>query len=175
MGEILHQIGIRWQLVLTQLIGFLLVFAVLRHFLFGRVQRVLDDRAADEVRRRSGIAAAEKQAAAAKATLQARHAEIEKQAYEKTQAEVRNGLARKSELVNAAIDTARAEVTAGREKVAVQRSEALARLEKDVASLTLFLAGKLVGRKLEAAGPVTAAAEREVAAVLAAHKGGSKS
>src|SRR5437868_6117835 len=85
------------------------VVAVLRHFLFGRIQGVLDARATEEERRKAGIASARKAAAEARAKLDARRAEVEKQVYEQSQVEVRAGLKRKSELVAEAIDKARAD------------------------------------------------------------------
>lgn len=168
MGDILHSIGIRWQLVLAQLIGFLIVLFVLKTFLFGRIQKVLADRAAEEERRKHAIAAASKEAAAAKARLDARAAEIDKQAYERTQAEVRAGLKRKSDVAGAALDKARDDVTAAREKIARAHDHALETIRKDVAGLAMFVAGRSVGRKLEGAGSLAALAEKEAATGLEA-------
>jgi F-type H+-transporting ATPase subunit b len=167
--DILNSIGIRWQLVLMQLIGFLIVFFVLKTMLFDRIHRVLADRAAEEERRRHAIAAAKKEADVARAKLDARTAEIEKQAYEQTQAEVRAGLKRKSDVVTAALDKAREEVTAARGTLGKSHDQALEKIRQDVVALTLFVAGKAAGRDLEKQGELRAAAEREVATVIAAN------
>jgi F0F1-type ATP synthase membrane subunit b/b' len=170
---VLHQIGIRWQLVLAQLVGFLLMyFLVLKPLLFGRIQRVLDERAAEEARRKAGIASGRKETDAVRAKLEARRAEVEKQAYEKTQAEVREGQKRKSEVISTAMDWAREEVGASRKKVAEARAEAIGRFEKDVVSLTLFLAQTLTGNKVAPA--VESAATREVSALVETRVQGKK-
>ncbi|HVY61977.1 MAG TPA: ATP synthase F0 subunit B [Planctomycetota bacterium] len=172
---VLYQIGIRWQLVVAQLIGFLIAFAVLRHFLFGRVQKVLDDRAADEAKRKAGIASARKAAAEATAKLDARRAEIDKQVYEQSQVEVRAGQKRKSELVAEAIDKARQDVSEARGRLQGEHAHALAALQKDVVGLALEIASKATGRKLEHEPAFAAMAAKEVAAALAAPEGGAKS
>jgi F-type H+-transporting ATPase subunit b len=139
--SILNSIGIRWQLVLLQLIAFLLVFKlILKPILFGRVQRVLDERAHEEEHLRSAIAAARKEQEAAKAKAEAKNAEVEKQAYEQAQAEVRAGLKRKADAVAAAMERSRAEVNQARVGFAKEHEEALAKLRADVADLALFVA-----------------------------------
>lgn len=174
MGDILRSIGIRWQLVLTQLIGFLIVLAILKTLLFDRIHKVLADRAAEEERRRHAIAAAKKEYEAAKARLEARVAEIEKQAYEQTQAEVRAGLKRKADLVSEALDKAREEVTVARAAIAAAHAKALASLSKDVVSLTLYVASRVSDRKLEGSTALASRSELEVAALLAARGQGAK-
>jgi F0F1-type ATP synthase membrane subunit b/b' len=172
---VLYQIGIRWQLVVAQLVGFLIAFGVLRHFLFGRIQGVLDARAADEKKRKDAIASSRKAGAEARAKLDARRAEIEKKVYEQSQVEVRAGLKKKSELVSEAIDKARHDVSEARGRLTGEHAHALVALKKDVVGLALQIASRATGRKLEHDAAFAAAAAREVEAALASAEGGAKS
>jgi F-type H+-transporting ATPase subunit b len=171
VGDVLHAIGIRWQLLLMQLVGFLIVYRlVLKPFLFDRIHKVLADRAAEEERQRHAIAASKKEYDAAGARLGTRQAEIEKQAYERTQTEVRAGLKRKADHVTAALDRARDEMGVARAGLRRAREESLANLRKDVVSIALFAAGRACGRKVEEVPALAARAEREVESLLAARE-----
>jgi len=168
VGDVLHAIGIRWQLVLVQLVGFLIVFGILKTLLFDRIHKVLEDRAAEEEHRRLAIGSARHTLDAARARLKTRESEVEKQAYERTQAEVRAGLKVKADLVSQATDQARREVTGAREEFSKARDRALAGIQADVAELALFVASQVAGRKLDGAGQHRQRATREVEALLAA-------
>lgn len=170
MDKLLEALGIRWQLVLTQLVGFLIVFFVLKKLLFERIQAVMAERAAEEERRRHAIARSKKEAEAARARADERHAEIEKQAYEQAQAEVRAGLKRKSDLTSAALDRARAGLVEARGKHAAEHDRSLSKIRSDVVGLALYVGGRAAGRPdLESSPDWRSAGEREVEAVLAAH------
>lgn len=165
MGAILHEIGIRWQIVLIQLTGFLITFLILKKLLFERVLAHLAARQAEEERRRHDIEAARKELESAEAKLRARLAELEKQAYEQTQAEVRAGLKRKADLLQEAQDRAQADLSRVRAEVAAERRGALARIERDIRELALFTAGQALGKRLEG-GKYAEAAARAVASSM---------
>ncbi len=148
--DVLHDLGIRGPLVALQILGFLLTFAVLKLLLFDRVRRQLAARAADEARGQKEIAAGRQGAAAAEAVLRERQAEIEKEAYERTQTEVRTGLKKKADLVAEAHDQAHAALLASQETLAAERQSALGGLGREVADLALLAASQaMLGRKLE--------------------------
>jgi F-type H+-transporting ATPase subunit b len=164
--SILHQIGVRWPVLLLQLLGFLIMFAILKFLLFDRVRRFMAAREEEERRERHELEAARKHLEAAEAKLKSRIAEVEKQAYEQTQAEVRAGLKRKADIVQEAQDRARAELERARSSVAAERAKGLERLKGDVADLAVFVASQAMGRKLETTSAM-ALAERSIESRLA--------
>lgn len=161
MGEILKAIGIRGQLVAVQLAGFLITLVILKILLFERVSRFVAARKKDEEGLGHEVAAARKELEAAEARLRARQAETEKQAYELIQAEVRAGLKRKADLVEAAHAKAQAELARVRASVVEERAKALSHLEKDVVDLGLLMAAGATKKKLDQA-KYAAVAERAV-------------
>jgi F0F1-type ATP synthase membrane subunit b/b' len=165
VGEILRQIGIRGPLLWVQLVGFLIMFAILKTLLFDRVRRFMAAREAEEERRRHELAHAEKDLESAEAAMRARAAEIEKQAYERVQAEVRAGIARKGELLEEAHGHARADLARVRASLGSDRTAALAHLGDDVRELALFVAQDALGKKVDGA-KYAATAAKAVAGAL---------
>jgi F0F1-type ATP synthase membrane subunit b/b' len=149
VDQILKAIGIRWELVLIQFLGFLIIFAILKSLLFDRVRAFMAARAAEEASERHELDRERKARAEAVARLEARLAEIEKQAYEATQAEVRSGLKRKTDIVQEAHERAHGELERSRSKLEAERAAALGRIEADIVDLAIFLAGQTMGRKLD--------------------------
>jgi F-type H+-transporting ATPase subunit b len=166
VGDILYELGLRWQLVAAQLVGFLLVFAILKTFLFERVDEAMAERAKEEERRSGALATARKETETTRGKLAARDAEIAKQAYEIAQTEVRAGTKKKAEVSAAANEAARVALVKNREALAREYQESVATLKKDVETMALMVVGKALERDVARDARWTSLASDKTGGVL---------
>ncbi len=150
-GGLLEDLGIKLPVLGTQVVIFVITFLVLARLLFGRVlshvtRREEEIRAAREgfERGRDGLAALAKD-------YEARIARIDKEAYEKLQAGLREAMAAAADEVARAQAAAREEVRKGRDAIAAEKREALAGLRDEVERLTFAVAQKVLEAPLDTA------------------------
>ncbi|GIW71954.1 MAG: hypothetical protein KatS3mg102_1496 [Planctomycetota bacterium] len=139
MQEILEGLGIRWPLVVANIIGFLLVMAVFKQLLFDPIRAHLGRRRAELEQERQRTAQAEREHQAAERALAERRAEIERRAYERTQELVREGVARRTEALRQAHEQAHRILEQVERELEVERQAALERMREDVIELSLAI------------------------------------
>ena len=144
-GGLLDTLGVSPPVVLVQILIFVTTFAVLKNGLFGRVLHRLQTREAEMKASQEGI---EKD----KAELQARLKEYEdrlaksdREAYERAQAAVSEGLAQAQALTAKAAAQAAEEVRESAAAFAKRREEARPQIRAEVSRLALEMAGKAMG------------------------------
>jgi F-type H+-transporting ATPase subunit b len=135
--EIIEALGIRFPLVIAHIIAFLAVMAVFKLFLFDPVRAHMHDREKRIADDRRAAIAAEAEVSGKQQALTERRAEIQREAYERTQALVREGVGKKNEVLVAAREQAYGTIDRARNQVSQERSVALAKLEDDMVSLGL--------------------------------------
>jgi len=150
-GGLLANLGINLKVLAVQVAIFVATFAVLSRVLFGRTVSFLQQR--EEEVRKSREAVERDRAEAARLTkdYEARLAQVDKEAYEKTQAILREALASAASLVSKAQADARAEIERAHAAIATEKREALAQLRADVGRLTLEVAEKVLETRLDPA------------------------
>ena len=146
--EILHQLGITWQLLVTQIIGFLILMVVLHRVFTTKIFSILDER-------RATIQASYDQLDADRAAMEKsrrdyeqRLANIEAEAREQIQAAVKDGQELRDNLVADARKQAETILEQGRNDTQRERQQAFLEMRQQIVSLAISAAGKVVGENL---------------------------
>ena len=146
--DFLHQLGITPQLLLTQIVGFLLLMFLLWRFAFGRIFGILDER-------RDTIQASYDQLDADRAAMEetrrqyeARLAGIEAEAREKIQAAVQEAQVLRGNLIADAQKQAETILTQGRNENERERQKAFLEMRQQIVAIAIAAAGKVVGENL---------------------------
>lgn len=147
--EILNELGIDPKVIASQITGFILLWLVLRRFLFVPVLGLLDARQQDI---KSTYEAAENEKARAeefRADYEKRLAGIEAEARAKIQEAIKQADESKNEIVADARRRSEDILRRGQEDLARERDKTLAAIREEVVDLSLEAAGKLVGETLD--------------------------
>jgi len=146
--NLVQQLGITPALLLTQIVGFLILMAVLWKFALGRVFSILDER-------RDNIKATYDQLEADRARMEEtrrqyeqRLANIEAEAREKIQAAVQEAQGLRDNLVADARQQAETIVSQGRNDSERERQAAFLEMRGQIVAIAMAAAGKVVGENL---------------------------
>ncbi len=147
--EVLDTLGIHWQQLLINIIGFILLYLVLRKFLWGPFMKLLDDRR-DEIKGAyDGIEEKEAGIKKLKAEYEQHLENIKEEAHVKLQEAIREGqlLARKIE------DDARAKadgiVKKGQAEVVAEYAKAKVELKEFIIDTSVAAAEKVIRETLD--------------------------
>jgi F-type H+-transporting ATPase subunit b len=150
MNETLNMLGIHWQKLIIQMIGFFVVFMVLRKFAFEPIFKILDERKAKIA---EGLAGADK----IKAELAKTEADRQKvladagELANKVIADARAAASRVSEIeTQKAIAAAEQIIAKAREAAAQERAAMLAELKREVGRLVVQTTTTVTGKVLTA-------------------------
>jgi F-type H+-transporting ATPase subunit b len=150
--EIFEQLGIDPKLIVVNIIGFLLLLAILKKFLYKPVTQVLADRAEDI---RSAQAAAEAEKARMeelRADYERRIADIEAEARQKIQTSVKEAQEIREHILAEARENSDKILTRAEAEIVRESEKAMVELRREVVDLTINAASKLIGRSLDDAG-----------------------
>jgi len=146
--DIFNQLGITWQLLVTQIIGFLILMVVLHRVFTTKVFGILDERR-DNIKRAYDQLDADRAAMEeTRRQYEARLAGIEAEAREKIQEAVKEAQALRDNLVSDAQSKAEAIVQQGRNDNERERQAAFMEMRQQIVSLAISAAGKVVGENL---------------------------
>jgi F-type H+-transporting ATPase subunit b len=148
LGEVFSKLGVNWILLISQIVNFLILLALLRTFLYGPIMNML-------AQRRERIAQSMKEAE--RVTAAAREAEQDKakvlDAARREAQDLRSAATRDAEKIAQEIRS-RAEQEAGdirmkaQADAKTQAEQALADANKQIADLAIAATEKLLGREL---------------------------
>ena len=147
--EILHELGIDPKVIAAQITGFILLWLVLRRFLFVPVLGLLDAREQDI---KSTYEAAESEKARAeqfRADYEHRLAGIEAEARAKIQEAIKKAEESKNDIIADARRRSEDILKRGQEDLAREREKTVAAIREEVVDISLEAAGKLVGETLD--------------------------
>ena len=146
--DFLKQLGITPELLLTQIIGFLILMFLLWRFAFGKIFAILDER-------RDTIQASYDQLDADRAAMEqtrrdyeARLAGIEAEAREKIQAAVQEAQALRGNLISDAQKQVETILAQGRNESERERQKAFLEMRQQIVALAIGAASKVVGESL---------------------------
>ncbi|MDO8587359.1 MAG: F0F1 ATP synthase subunit B [Armatimonadota bacterium] len=150
--EIFEQLGIQPELIAVNIIGFIILLAILKKFLYGPITQMLESRKEDIS---AAYAAAESEKAKMeelRTDYERRLADIESEARQRMQETVKEAQEIREHLLaeartNADRILARAESEIGRE-----REKVIEELRREVVDLTINAAARLVDRSLDEPG-----------------------
>lgn len=150
--DMLHQLGIKPELVLTQIIGFVILLAILNKFAFKPLFGILDQRSADIKATYDQLDDDRRRMEETRREYQERLAGIEAEAREKIQAAVKEAQDLRANLIADAQKQADAIIEGGRTESERERQKAFLEMRQQVVSLSIAAAGKVVGASLDAGG-----------------------
>jgi len=144
----LEQLGITPALLLTQVIGFLILLWLLNRFMFKPIFGILDQRQADIKATYDQLDDDRARMEQTRRQYEQRLAGIEAEAREKIQDAVKEAQALRDNLVADARNQAEAIVVQGRSENERERQAAFLEMRRQIVSLAMTAAGKVVGESL---------------------------
>jgi F-type H+-transporting ATPase subunit b len=137
------------QALLLQIVGFLLLVAVLKKYLFGPIGGVLEARQNDVKETIDQLHRDREAMETSRREYEARLAGIEAEARDRIQAALHEAQGMKDEIIGAARADAERLVTRAREEVVREKQQALEELRTQVADLAIAAAGKILHRSVD--------------------------
>ena len=150
--DMLDQLGIKPELLLTQIIGFLILLAILNKFAFKPLFGILDQRQADIKATYDQLDDDRRRMEETRREYQERLAGIEAEAREKIQAAVKEAQDLRANLIADAQKQADTIIEGGRVESERERQKAFLEMRQQVVSLSIAAAGKVVGASLDTGG-----------------------
>ena len=147
-GGLLAGLGIDPKTILIQVIGFLVVLAVLWKFAFGKIGGLLEERRADITSQIEQLRTDREELDRLTAETRQRLADIETEAQTKIQTAIEQGNTERQQILAQARQEAEDEVTRARAEIQREKDEAISELRGVVAELAIDAAGKIISQEL---------------------------
>jgi len=151
MDSFFKMMGASAETIFILAVSFIILVLLLNKFLFKPLLKYLDERS-------KGIKETYEKIEVTKGDLkrlgeeyQAKLAQIEKTAYEKVQAAVKEGLVAKAEIVSTAHAQADKVIRKATEEIELEKQKALVEVKKEVVNLSIAIAGKVIEQKMDEA------------------------
>ena len=149
-GGLLSLLGIDPKTITIQVIGFLIVLAVLWKFVFGRVGGLLEDRRNEISTQLEQLRTDRDELDRLTTETRQRLADIETEAQARIQAAIEQGNAERQQILAQARQEADDEVTRARAEIQREKDEAISELRGVVAELAIDAASKIISEELNA-------------------------
>ena len=146
---ILAQIGIDFQTIILQALGFLVVLLVLWKFVFGRVGGLLEERQQEITARMEKLETDQRELDRLNAETRQRLNEIETEGQAKIQAAIDEGNAERQRILDQARQEASAELERARAEIQREKDEAILELRGTVAEIAIDAASKIIDQTLD--------------------------
>lgn len=149
MSLLLDQLGIDLKLLVTQLIGFLILMAVLHRVFTTKVFGILDERRDNIQATYDQLDRDRKAMETTRREYEARLAGIEAEARERIQTSIKEGQTLRDNIVGDAEKQAESIKERGRSESERERQKAFLEMRQQMVSLAVMAAGKVVGESLD--------------------------
>jgi len=150
--DILENLGINPLVLAVQAFIFIVTFTVLRRLLFVRMLKFMTDREAEVDRSQEAIRRDRAELERFTKEYELNIARIEKEAYDRMQVLLKEGMEARSRISAQAQQQAAAEVKAAVADIARMKNQALEQLRKDVPAIAQQAVERVLGVPLEGAG-----------------------
>jgi F-type H+-transporting ATPase subunit b len=147
-GGLLSLLGIDPKTIIIQVIGFLVVLAVLWKFVFGKVGGLLDERRSEIATQLEQLRTDREELDRLTAETRQRLADIETEAQTKIQAAIEQGNSEHQQILTQARQEADDEVARARTEIQREKDEAISELRGVVAELAIDAASKIISEEL---------------------------
>lgn len=144
MDQVIDALGINPKVLLVQIIAFLLIFWILKKFLFTRIQEYMKSRSEEIKNTFTKIEKDKEEIERLTKEYQQKLAEIEKTAYDKIQQAIKEGISAKSEILKEAHEQSQKTLEKARDEIEREKQKAILELRKEVITLSLEVAEKLI-------------------------------
>ncbi len=151
MLDILHDLGIDLSTLIIQMIGFAVLFFVLRKYVFGIIAQAIEDRKRDIRDRMAGLDADRAELDRLHEEARRRLEEIETEAREKMQAAVDQANAERGRILEETQQAADRELEKARNTIRREKEHAVKELRAQVGDLAVEIAGRVLNSTLDAA------------------------
>jgi len=148
--DILTSLGVTWQELVTQAIGFIILIFLLNKWLTKPVLKVLDDRQADIKATYDQLDADREAMHRTRAEYEKRLADIESQAREKIAAAVKEAQELRANIIADAQKLADATLEKGRADAERETQRAFTEMRQQIVDLAILGAGKVINEALDA-------------------------
>lgn len=149
-GGITEQLGIRVELIGAQIIGFLLLLALLKVFAYRPIMDVLDQREEEIRTRYSDADKARDHAEELRKSYEQRMAQADVEVRDKIQDGIREGQAARAQIVAQAHSERERIVQQGQREVAEEREKMVYAVRESVVNMAVEAAGKIISRSMDA-------------------------
>lgn len=150
MLDILHDLGIDLSTLIIQMIGFAVLFFVLRKYVFGFIAQAIEDRKRDIRDRMAGLDADRAELDRLHEEARRRLEEIETETREKMQAAVDQANAERGRILEQTQQDAERELEKARNTIRREKEYAVAELRAQVGDLAVEIAGRILNSTLDA-------------------------
>lgn len=150
MDELLKSLGFQPLVVLSQVLAFLVLFFIIWKFLFKRIGAAMDARTQEIQSTFDKIEKDKAEVERLTQEYQGKLTNIEKEAYERIQKAVQEGLQTKNEIVAQAQAQAQKTMEKARGEIEREKDKALLELRQEVVKLSLHAAERLVDTTMNA-------------------------
>lgn len=147
--EILHTLGIEPKVILIQIIGFLILFFVLKKFLFSRVGEFLKKRQEEVKTGYEKIENEKNEIERLKSEYEKHLAKIEDEIKEKIASAVKEGQSIRQEIISEAREEAIKIMEKGKKEIEVEKEKALISLREDIVNLTVLALNRIIPETLD--------------------------
>ncbi len=151
MLDILHDLGIDLSTLIIQMIGFFILFFVLKRYVFGMIGGAIEDRKRDIRDRMAGLDADRKELDRLQDEARRRLEEIEAEARERMQAAVDQSNAERGRILAQTQQDTDRELEKARNTIRREKEHAVAELRAQVGDLAVEIAGRVLNSTLDAA------------------------
>ena len=151
MLDILHDLGIDLSTLIIQMIGFAILFFVLKKYVFGMIAQAIEDRKRDIRDRMAGLDSDRAELDRLHEEARRRLEEIEAEAREKVQAAVEQANAERGRILEETQQAADRELEKARNTIRREKEHAVKELRAQVGDLAVEIAGRVLNSTLDAA------------------------
>ncbi len=149
LKEFIEALGLEPQLILVLGISFIILVIFLNKFLFKPLMKHLDDRSQEIKGTFDKIELDKKEIAQMSEEYKAKLTQIEREAYEKIQAAIKEGLAAKTELISEAHAQADNVLRKAQAEIELEKQKAIVELRNEMVNLALNAAGKVIEKEMD--------------------------
>jgi F-type H+-transporting ATPase subunit b len=147
----LHDLGIDLSTLIIQMIGFAILFFVLKKYVFGMIAQAIEDRKRDIRDRMAGLESDRAELDRLHEEAGRRLEEIEAEAREKVQAAVEQANAERGRILEETQQAADRELEKARNTIRREKEHAVKELRAQVGDLAVEIAGRVLNSTLDAA------------------------
>ncbi len=147
-GGLLSDLGIDPKTLVVQVIGFLVVLAILWKFVFGKVGGLLEERRTEIVTQLEQLKTDREELDQLTAETRQRLGDIENESQAKIQAAIEQGNTERQQIVAQARQEAEDEIVRARAEIQREKDEAISELRGVVAELAIDAASKIISAEL---------------------------
>ncbi|MEE2708189.1 MAG: F0F1 ATP synthase subunit B [Gemmatimonadota bacterium] len=151
MESTLHQLGVDPSALILQIIGFFLLFLILKKYVFGKVGDVIEERKRNIQDRMAKLVADQEELDRMHEKVKQEMAEIEIEARSRMQTAIEDANAQREKILELAAQDAKQALTKARQEIQREKNQAIMELRSQAGDLAMQIAGRVLDVELDQA------------------------